>query len=94
MLSKLSSINEPSPFEHLFHIHEYVKLFFDQFFRHKAVHVPRSLDEIRHARDAQNAGGVELPTPMQWAMRAIRSSRRCLAMKQQRAAQVIAMLLQ
>lgn len=27
-------------------------------------------DEIRHARDAQHAGGVELPTPVKWAMRA------------------------
>ncbi|TSE27851.1 2-nonaprenyl-3-methyl-6-methoxy-1,4-benzoquinol hydroxylase [Tepidimonas aquatica] len=27
-------------------------------------------DEIRHARDALHAGGVELPTPVKWAMRA------------------------
>lgn len=27
-------------------------------------------DEIRHAREALHAGGVELPTPVKWAMRA------------------------
>ncbi|MCX7742513.1 MAG: 2-polyprenyl-3-methyl-6-methoxy-1,4-benzoquinone monooxygenase [Tepidimonas sp.] len=27
-------------------------------------------DEIRHAREALHAGGIELPTPVKWAMRA------------------------
>ncbi len=27
-------------------------------------------DEVRHAREAKAAGGVELPTPVKWAMRA------------------------
>ncbi|MFN3611764.1 2-polyprenyl-3-methyl-6-methoxy-1,4-benzoquinone monooxygenase [Tepidimonas sp.] len=36
----------------------------------RAIVAQMKADEIRHARDAQHAGGVELPPPVKWAMRA------------------------
>lgn len=36
----------------------------------RAIVTQMKADEIRHARDAQRAGGVELPVPVKWAMRA------------------------
>jgi ubiquinone biosynthesis monooxygenase Coq7 len=36
----------------------------------RAIVAQMKADEIRHARNAQAAGAVELPAPVRWAMRA------------------------
>ncbi|MGQ9724914.1 MAG: 2-polyprenyl-3-methyl-6-methoxy-1,4-benzoquinone monooxygenase [Tepidimonas sp.] len=37
----------------------------------RAIVAQMKADEIRHAREAQQAGGVELPWPVKWTMRAV-----------------------
>lgn len=36
----------------------------------RAIVAQMKADEVRHAREAKAAGGIELPRPIQWAMRA------------------------